>query len=115
MNANVDRFLRSTQSRVEVAPGKFIVFRRPLAGDFAEMSARGQVGPLNMIYEFTVSWDGFVDLDIFPGGGSEVLPFDKELFCWWIKDHPEYWSKISKAIDEELGAHEKRVGVAKKK
>lgn len=115
MNPLVERFLRSTQSRVEIAPGKSIVFRRPLAGDFAEMVARSKAGPLDLIYEFTVAWDGFVELDVFPGGDSEPLPFDKELFCWWIKDHPEHWNKITKAIDDEIGAHEKRVGDAKKK
>jgi hypothetical protein len=95
-----------------LVPGKFVVIKRPLAGDFVEKSFRT---PLDMIYEFTVSWEGFTDLDIFSGGDSTPTEFDKELFVLWIKDHPEYWNQISAAIDSVIGEHDKRVAEAEKK
>lgn len=113
MNPQVERFLRGLQSRVEIGPGKFIVIRRPLPGDYVEMGV--QPGLLALICAFTVSWDGLTDLDIFTGGDATPTPFDGELFAWWIKDHPEYWGKISKAIDDSVIGHDDEVAEAVKK
>jgi hypothetical protein len=115
MNPLVERFKRSLQKRVEVAPGRVIVVRRPLPGDFVEMADAGKHGMLDLIYEFTDSWEGFTDLDLFPGGDSTPTPFDKELFKWWVKDHQEYWHMLSKEIDELIPENEKRVSEAEKK
>lgn len=113
MNPLVERFRRGLQSRVEIEPGKFIVIRRPLPGE-KEVSLIHE-SPVEFIAHFTDTWEGFTELDIFPGGDTAPFEFDKELFGWWIKDHPELWGKLADSITALIVEHNARLKDAKKK
>lgn len=38
--------------------------------------------------QFVVDWSGFTELDFYPGGTGMAVPFDRDLFLEWVKDHP---------------------------
>lgn len=109
-----ERFMRSLNTRVELAPGKVCIARRPLEWESVEIFLPGNVKPIDLM-KFVVDWEGFTDLDIFPGGDSTPAKFEPKLFHLWIQDHVGYMAKLAEAILAESNAHMEKLASAEKK
>ncbi|SCX94235.1 hypothetical protein SAMN05216420_101400 [Nitrosospira sp. Nl5] len=114
MNPLIQKFRQSIQTRVEVAPGKYISVRRPLLGEFVETPEIGKT-LISLILHCSESWDGFTEQDFYPGGDATPVPFEKEIYSWWLKDHQDHWEKLAKAINDQSAEHQSKVEEAKKK
>jgi hypothetical protein len=109
-----ERFMRSLQTRVEIQPGKFCVVRRPSEWESIETFRGTNIQPIDFM-KFVVDWDGFTDLDIFPGGDSTPAKFERGLFNLWIQDHFKYMVALAEAVVKEHSDHRERLEEAEKK
>lgn len=98
--------------KVEVLPGKFIRFLRPLEAE--QTKFRGGFS-LELVCKQITGWD-ILEQDVLPPGvgSSDVVPFDYEAAVEIIGDRGEWFGKI---VDEMVTAvkafHDARAAVAK--
>lgn len=110
----IERMRRGRQTRVE-HEGKVFICLRPTDWQVAVLTAAGDVKQMDLIEKFVIGWEGFTELDLFPGGGATVVEFDPALFSEWAQDRPELWGILSLAITGEYQAHKQRQEESAKK
>jgi hypothetical protein len=108
----VDQLRKSREKIVKSGEYEFTI-KRPTDYDAVKFAKMEQLGILT---EFVEGWN-VKEIDIVPGGTSEVAPFSKELFREWIKEDLNLWNPLieqiqaayldhKKAKDEALGKQE---------
>lgn len=100
------KILKSREGTVEIN-GKTWTFRRPTneeIGLIHELGLSEFARNLYIVKNFTVGWE-LVELDLFPGGGPEKVPFDSGLFAVWVADEKELWPPLATAIYESFFAY----------
>ena len=92
-NHLVDKLRKAREFSVDAGGHKFTL-RRPTDADVVEMTDAKAV---DYVRRFVIGWD-LKELDIIPGGGPEVPPFDSETWRAWIDDHGELWVPLATAL-----------------
>ena len=82
---------RSREMDVELNGHTFTI-TRPKMADMAHDLTR-----IELVKRFTVGWD-LKNIDLVPGGSSDVEPFDPDLFADYIEDEDSLWTPLSQAI-----------------
>ena len=91
MSDLADRVRKARESWVE-AGGRRWLIRRPTHFQMWRHDGTGA----DLVFASVVGWE-LKELDIVPGGGGNVPPFDPEAFREWIEDKVE--------LIADLGAH----------
>lgn len=97
--ALIDRIRKQRELKVEVNGFTFIA-RRPTDLDMTKLESARDLGQ-----RFVVGWEGFTENDVAGGGGTDIVPFDADLWAEVWADHTEFWDPISTAIVEAYKAH----------
>lgn len=105
-----DKIRKARETRV--TDGKFtFVVRRPT--DLEMLKFAQSKDPAELL-RFVVGWEGVTELDLYPGGGPEPVPFDPESCREWLSDRIETFGKITDAVMSAYEAHQKAQGLAEK-
>lgn len=110
----IDALLRRREQVVKLEEGKSVTIRRPpetQMGDLLTVDAENKKSTWRVgvddVKKYTVGWDGFTEADILgPSvGGSDPVPWDKDLFAVYIDDNQKYVGKIAQEILDSVVAH----------
>jgi hypothetical protein len=103
--------LRKSREKI-VKSGEFeLTIKRPTDYDAVKFAKMEQ---LEILTEFVEGWN-VKEIDIVPGGTSEVAPFSKELFREWIKEDLNLWNPLIEQIQAAYLDHKKEKDEALKK
>jgi hypothetical protein len=99
MSALVAKLQAQREARVEVAPGKYLVIRRPLAAHMHRL--RHGVTP-DLLCESVVGWDGFKEADLLPAGvgGDMAAEFSPEAVREAVLDRQDWIEAASGKLVE---------------
>jgi hypothetical protein len=85
-----------------------VKYLRPPENDFHSMLTQVDTAEnkavwnveLSHVRQYVEDWDGFTEADLIGAGvgASDVVPFDRGLFSYWIEDNIEAQRKIGSAI-----------------
>ncbi len=98
MNSLIDKMRKGRESVIEF-DGFKLTIRRPTDLDFADRPDAGTARDHMLFWtRYVVGWDGIKEMDLFPGGGGDPVPFDLESFQYWFEDQPDHWEKLIYAV-----------------
>ncbi len=100
------------EHKVEVLPGKFIRFLRPLEAETAQFRSGFS---LELVCKQITGWD-ILEQDVLPPGvgSSDPVPFDQEAAMEVIGDRGEWFAKIVDEMVASVSAfYQQRAEVAK--
>lgn len=109
MASDLERRQKARETVVEADGHKYTV-RRPTAMQRIRLAG---ASPVDLVRECVVGWD-LQRLDLYPGGDPQPAAFDADLWADWLADTPAIWEPLSRAIVEQVGAHEQRLEDAAK-
>jgi len=95
MSALSDKMRKARQVRVE-SNGRVFVVLRPTPIQWEEIARQGDL--YRGVVSLVVGWDGFVELDLIPGGDPHPVPFDADAAAEWLSDHPEDFNQVAEAM-----------------
>lgn len=102
MAALLDRLRSAREFTVQLAIGKRLRMRRPLA---AQMSRFRAGVSLELVAEHVVGWDGITEADLLPGVGSDSpAAFSPELAAEVLMDRPDWAAPASHELVESIKA-----------
>ena len=104
MKSAIERRIAARQSTVE-AGGHTFTLRRPT--EF-EKVRHGGLSLLDYLCEFIDAAD-LTEADLFAGGTSEPVAFDRALVRDWLYDQPDLWKPLTEALAALVSAHDARV------
>ena len=102
MAALLDRLRSAREFTVELAPGKRLRMRRPLAAQMPRF--RGGFS-LELMAEHVVGWEGLTEADLLPGAGRDspaALPADAAAEV--LMDRPDWAAPASHELVESIKA-----------
>lgn len=100
------------EHKVEVLPGKFVRFLRPLEGEMVEFRAGLS---LDLVCKQLTGWD-ITEADVLPQGvgSSDLIPFDQEAAREVIGDRSEWYGLIvDKLVEAVTEFYERKAEAAK--
>lgn len=108
MTTDVARLLaRMTEQRlhwVDLGDGLRVSFLRP-----PEVELPRLVGGVSVdhVVQYAHGWSGFTEATLLGAavGSSDPLPFDRELFGAWVRDHTTAIPPIAQAMADVITAH----------
>lgn len=103
MRSDLERRIAARQSTVE-AGGHTFTLRRPT--EF-ERVRHGNLPLLDYLCEFIDAAD-LTEADLFAGGTSELVAFDRALVRDWLYDQPDLWKPLAEALSALVAAHDAR-------
>lgn len=106
-NALVEKIRQARQINVTVGKWTFTV-SRPTDLQMSEMKGK-KITQRELLSSFVVGWEGVLENDLYSGGTSDEVIFDKDVYEEFISDHPETWNTIVTAIIEGYKTHEQKV------
>ena len=68
-----------------------------------------------ILRRFVVGWRGVKESDLIPGGTSELIEFNNDLFMEWVADRPNTWAPIIETITSSYKQHQIELEQALKK
>ena len=74
----------------------------------AASNAGNVVIGIDRIRDGVIGWEGVLESDILPGGASDPMPFDVDVYRAWIVDRPDLWDAMSKQISAKIAEHSKQ-------
>ncbi len=94
-------------------PAKRVKVRRPAE---AELTAYSRATSLEDAAQRVVAWEGFAESDLMdPGvGGSDIVPFDADLWKELVSDRLDWMRKVSEKLHEMVTAHKLSIDAAAK-
>lgn len=101
MSKLAEKMRRAREFDVQIEGHKFTV-RRPTDAELLDLSGSKA---FDFACRFVVGWD-VKELDMIPGGGPDVVPFDVADWVEWLGDRSDLWEPLSKAIVDSYKAHE---------
>jgi hypothetical protein len=99
---------KARQSIIEIG-GVKLTITRPTDLDALEMQYSSTRAAIEGISKFVIDWKGVNEIDLVPGGTSEPVPFDPEIFSEWIKDKPELWESLITEVRNSYQAYRKNL------
>lgn len=101
--------------KVEVAPSKFIVVRRPRATEIEQFiqekdGKRLLAAEVQHVVKYACRWENIAETDLFPPGvgGSDLVDFTPELFAEVLPDKPDWSSKCANKLLDAIVDHQTR-------
>lgn len=95
--------LRKSRETIVTSGAFEFTIKRPTDYDAVKFAKMEQ---LEILTEFVEGWN-VKEIDVVPGGTSEVAPFSKELFKEWIKEDLMLWSPLIEQIQSAYIDHKK--------
>lgn len=77
---------------------------RPNDAEAAEMYTEGY-NRHQVAARFVVGWEGVLESDLIPSGGSDPVPFSAPLWRDWVADRSDFWAPIKDAVIEKYKQH----------
>ena len=111
MSTLLEKMRKARESVIETGGHRYTI-RRPTDLQIVEMEARDGGLSLRNALGFVIGWD-LEEIDLVPGGTTERVPFDPELFMEWISDKPADWGNIMQALRSAYRKHEEQMEQAK--
>lgn len=108
--ALVDKLRRAREQQVAAGGFTFTV-RRPTFEQFVALRAVREVGPYA---QYVVGWSGVRELDLYPGGGPEPVPFDADACAEWLSDRPDLAAPLMEAIVQSAADYLRKLETAEK-
>lgn len=108
--ALIDKLRRAREQDVE-AGGFTFTIRRPTFEQFVALRGAREVAAYA---RYVVGWKGVRELDLVPGGGPELAPFDADACSEWLADRPDLAAPLMEAIVAAAAAHLNRLESAEK-
>jgi len=99
---------KARESRVKVG-AVTLTIRRPTDMDALDLSFSSTREAIVGVSRFVVDWSGMNEIDLVPGGTSEPVPFDDEIFVEWIQDKPQYWEDLIKGVRDSYHNYRKKL------
>lgn len=99
----IAKMRRAREVQAEALGHRFTL-RVPTDGemqDFSESLAGARLTFRRIVARFTVGWN-FVELDLVPGGISQPVEFDGDLFSEWLGDHLEAVEPLFRQLSEAM-------------
>lgn len=103
MRSDLERRIAARQSTVE-AGGHTFTLRRPT--EFEKIK-HGNLSLLDYLCEFIDAAD-LTEADLFSGGTSELVAFDRALVRDWLYEQTDLWKPLTEALAAMVAAHEAR-------
>lgn len=94
---------RAREGSTELDGFKFI-WRRPTDVEATALYQQ-DASPAQIAAQFVVGWERVHESDLLPSGGSDAVPFSRELWAEWVADRPHWWEPISSAVLAAYRAH----------
>lgn len=103
MGGLLEQIRASREFKVELAPGKALRMRRPLAAHMGRF--RGGL-TLQLLAEYAVGWEGVTESDVLPPGvgGDSKAEFSSDIVFDVLGDRPEWYERAAKGIADEIKA-----------
>lgn len=103
----IEKIKKAREQRVD-AGGYSFTIRRPT--DMDMLTLRNQAPTQgDIMHRYVTGWSGVLENHVVPGGSSDQVPFDSDLFIEWVSDRPELWRPLTDAIMQSYEAHFKEV------
>ncbi|MBY0467605.1 MAG: hypothetical protein K2Q07_01360 [Burkholderiaceae bacterium] len=105
---NADQLLKQRLEqrtlRCEVEPGKVLLMRRPLEGQFGRL--KGGV-TRELLAEFAFDWKGVTEADLLGAaiGAEDEAPFSQELLTDVLHERTEWANKAAKELIDSITAY----------
>ena len=88
--------------------------RRPTDDEARSIFGADEVSPAEVCTRFVCGWSGVTEADLVVSGGSDEVPFDRDVWREVVVDHPELWEPIASAVVDAYQQHSnKRAETAK--
>lgn len=104
MSALLDKLRAQREGAAEVAPGKVLTVRRPLAAHMPEL--RAGITP-ELVIRHVTAWSGVTEADLLGAavGASDPVPFSPELMAEVVLDRPEWLDAVSLKLLSMVNAY----------
>ena len=94
-------------------PPKRLQFHRPPEVELPNLMGGVRIDHL---VQYACGWAGFTEADLLGAavGGSDAVPFHRDLWAAWVRDHSAVLPAVSQALADAITKHlESREGIAK--
>jgi hypothetical protein len=107
MSALADKIRMSRQVKVELG-GFSIYVRRPTSLEMHEIKG-SKITQREILSKFVTGWEGVKEMDLYSGGTSELVPYDKDACDEFLADNPMHWNKLTGTILDEYKKYESKI------
>lgn len=113
VSALIARMDAQREHWADLGAGKRLKFRRPVEVEMPRLMGGVQ---LDHVIEYACGWEGFAESDMLGAavGSSDAVPFSRELWGAYVRDHAEMISPVAQAMaDVVTGYLENKAATAK--
>lgn len=111
-NELIARLRKQREFRVSIGRHVFIGLRPTDVEAIALHRANAE--PSDIAAQLIVGWEKVTEDDIVGGGGTDPIPFDRELWAAWCADRPDFWGAIAEAALDAYKLHAEALDAAAK-